>query len=110
MAAIKWLVLWWTATSVSTGCPDFKADEYTNEMPTTSCAVYHCKQVYTPMLKEFDTKFGAQDFINKAPDFIKKRMRLIDIDKEAEDENTDQTPHREEKPKEKNGIPYREDF
>lgn len=80
----KWLVVWWVCTSVQTDCPDWKPDEYTGSLPNSGCLVLHTKTVYRPMLKEFQAKFSAQDFINKAPEYIRKRMKLVDVEAEKE--------------------------
>ncbi len=83
---MNWLVCWFVAISVNAECPDFKPDPYTGEMPNAHCAVYHGKTEKIAKTKWFDTKIEANDFISKAPQEIKKRMKLIDATEEPEGE------------------------
>ena len=84
MNALCFLVMWTVSVTVMAPCPNAaKADPYTGEYPgfsMTSCAVLHYQTVEKNMLKSFNTRGAAQEFINDAPENIKPNMKINNIE------------------------------
>lgn len=74
MAAKHWFVIWWATVTIPAECPDFKPDEYTGQLPSTHCLVYHCKEVVQKHIRQFETQAEAKAFQEKAPQAVQPNM------------------------------------
>ncbi len=75
-----WIVLWLVVSTSPVECPDFKPDPYTGAYPSTHCAVYHCKETKSVLIKEFVSDIEAKGFIDAAPKNLKDKMKLVHLE------------------------------
>lgn len=79
-----WALVWWLTATVSTACPDYKADPYTGELSQTPCLVNHCVATNVVRSETFATRADAEKFKSQAPAALRKRMVLIHMSEESE--------------------------
>lgn len=61
------IVTWKVKITVPTGCPDFKPDPYTGQLPAYHCAVAHFKKETLNKSAEFESQEDAELFIKNSP-------------------------------------------
>lgn len=85
---IKWIVCWYIVTTVSAGAPPAESDRYTSKMPMTQHALLYLQAKEQLMNRVFDSEEDALEFMDNAPDEIKEKMKLIQLEKIYFEANT----------------------
>lgn len=78
MNIVAVIVVWTVSVWVSTPCPDWKPDPYTDAYPLGHCLVNHGKYIEKEMSAMFAGREAAEEFIRNAPEDIKPTMRILE--------------------------------
>ncbi len=76
---MKFAVVWWLVTTTLSG-GSVPIDKYTFEYPAFCPLVCERKEQTQIAAQFFTDRKTAEDFMKQAPDRIKKRMKLMEID------------------------------